>query len=68
MADESQAKDKMPTRTTEQRIADLELQLAQSRAAMPGGTLPDHSAGFGQEIEETWSQAEQEAARAEANG
>jgi hypothetical protein len=67
MADESQAKDKTPTRTTEQRIADLEMQLAQTRATTPGGTVPEHGAGFGDEVEETWSQYEQEQARAEAN-
>jgi hypothetical protein len=54
-------------RTTEQRIADLELQLAQTRAGTPGGTIPEHGAGFGNDVEETWSQAEQEEARAEAN-
>lgn len=53
--------------TNEQRIANLELQLAQTRAGLPGGTIPDHGAGYGQENEETWSQAEQEAARAEAD-
>lgn len=51
------------TRTTDQRIADLELQLAQTRAGLPLGTIPDHAAGIGQEVEETWSQADQELAR-----
>jgi len=55
------------TRTTEQRLADLELQLAQTRAGLPGGTLPEHSAGPGTEIEETWSQAEQEESRWQAD-
>jgi hypothetical protein len=49
-------------RTTEQRIADLELQLAQSRAAVPGSTLPEHSAGVGLDVAETWSQQDQELA------
>lgn len=52
--------------TTEQRIANLELQLAQTRAGTPGGTIPDHGAGYGDEIAETWSQYEQEQARTEA--
>lgn len=50
------------TRTTDQRIADLELQLASVRAATPGGTIPDHAAGVGQETAETWSQYDQELA------
>jgi len=55
-------------RTQEQRIADLELALAQTKAGLPGGTLPEHSAGPGTEIAETWSQAEQEEERQAANG
>lgn len=51
----------------EKRLADLELQLAQTRAGLPGGTLPEHSAGPYDEIAETWSQAEQEASKAEAD-
>jgi hypothetical protein len=51
-------------KSNEQRIADLELQLAQQRAGTPLGTLPDHGAGPDQEIRETWSQADQEASYA----
>jgi hypothetical protein len=51
-------------RSTEQRLADLELQLAQTRAGLPGGTLPYHSAGVEDEIAETWSQHDQELANA----
>jgi hypothetical protein len=51
----------------EQRLADLELQLAQTRAGTPLGTIPDHGAGPGQDIAETWSQAEQEQAKADAD-
>lgn len=49
-------------RTTDQRIADLELQLAQTRAATPLGTIPEHAAGVGTDVAETWSQYEQELA------
>lgn len=52
------------TRTTDQRIADLELQLATTRAGLPLGTIPDHGAGIGQDIDETWSQHDQERAHA----
>jgi hypothetical protein len=57
-----QGKPQGQARTTEQRIADLELQLAQTRATTPLGNIPDHGGGVGQEIEPTWSQAEQEQA------
>lgn len=50
------------TRSTDQRIADLELQLAQTRAGTPLGTIPDHAAGVGQDMAETWSQYDQEMA------
>jgi len=50
-----------PQKTDSQRIADLELALAQTRAGLPGGTTPYHGAGPGTETAETWSQAEQEA-------
>jgi hypothetical protein len=50
------------TRTTDQRIADLELQLATTRAGLPLGTIPDHAAGVGQDTAETWSQYDQELA------
>lgn len=59
-----QKQDTKDARTTEQRLADLELQLAQSRAGLPGGTIPDHGAGVGQEVYETWSQYDQELAAA----
>lgn len=51
-------------RSAEQRISDLELALAQSRAGQPLGTLPNHGAGIGQEVEETWSLADQQLAQA----
>lgn len=60
MAD--QGKQDKPQKTQEQRIADLELQLATVKATTPLGTIPDHGAGVGQEIEETWSQYDQELA------
>ena len=49
----------------EQRIKDLEASLAASRGAMPVGLLPTHAAGPGNDIAETWSQAEQEASFAD---
>jgi hypothetical protein len=55
-----QGKQEKPQRTQEQRIADLELQLATVKATTPLGNIPDHGAGVGQEIEETWSQYDQE--------
>lgn len=58
-----QEQPKQPQRTQEQRIADLELQLASTRAGLPLGTIPDHGGGVGQEIEDTWSQYDQELAR-----
>jgi hypothetical protein len=51
-------------RSTEQRLADLELQLAQTRAGIPGGTLPDNGGGVGDDVAETWSQYDQELANA----
>lgn len=59
-----QGKTQTPPKSTEQRIADLELQLATVKATTPLGTIPDHGGGVGQEIEDTWSQADQELARA----
>lgn len=58
------AEKKPPTRTVEQRIADLELANAQLRAGSPGGTIPLHGAGPYDDIHETWSQGDQEAAAA----
>jgi hypothetical protein len=51
-------------KTTEQRIADLELQLATVRAGTPLGTTPENGAGVGTEIYDTWSQHDQELAAA----
>lgn len=53
-----------PSKSTEQRIADLELQLATVKATTPLGNIPDHGGGVGQEMEDTWSQQDQELARA----
>lgn len=50
-------------RSVEQRLADLELANAQLRATTPLGTTPEHGAGPGTEIAETWSQYEQEQER-----
>ena len=47
-----------------QRVADLELQLAQRTAGTPLGTTPNHGAGVGGEFAETWSQYDQTLANA----
>lgn len=49
-------------KSTEQRIADLELQLATVRATTPLGTIPNHGGGVDQDMADTWSQYEQELA------
>jgi hypothetical protein len=50
----------------ESRIRELERNLAAaSRGGIPLNTIPLHGAGPGSDIAETWSQADQEAARAE---
>lgn len=48
----------------EQRVKDLESANAALRAGLPLNLTPVHGAGEGSEVAETWSQAEQEAARA----
>jgi hypothetical protein len=56
-AEESQSNEDLA-----RRIKDLESTLAATRAGMPLSLTPEHGAGPGQEINETWSQAEQETA------
>jgi hypothetical protein len=51
--------------TLEARVRDLEAALVAQRAAMPLSLIPEHGAGYGDEVEETWSLAQQEEARAE---
>jgi hypothetical protein len=43
------------------RLATVEAQLAAARAAAPLTLIPEHGAGPGMEVNETWSQADQEA-------
>lgn len=62
MAEDKAKRASGDTRTTEQRIADLEAQLAQTRAGTPLGSLPWHAAGVEDDIAETWSQHDQELA------
>jgi len=71
MADEKVSQQQKPSATPggggpdlAQRVADLELQLAQARSAAPLGTVPEHAAGVGTDTAETWSQAEQTLAQA----
>lgn len=51
-------------KSTDQRIADLEAALAASRGAAPLNPIPEHGAGTGTDVAETWSLYEQEQARA----
>lgn len=44
----------------ESRVRDLEAALVAQRAAMPMSVTPEHGAGIGTEVEETWSQYDQE--------
>lgn len=44
----------------EARIRDLEATVVAQRAAMPMSATPEHGAGVGMEVEETWSQYDQE--------
>jgi hypothetical protein len=53
-----------PAKTAEQRIADLEVALAAASARVPLTTLPEHSAGPGLRVADTWSLAQQEESRA----
>lgn len=49
--------------STDERIARLEAALAASRTAPPIGVLPEHAAGVGLDVAETWGQHEQMLAR-----
>ena len=53
------------TSQLQQEVRDLKNALASLRATVPSSLLPLHGGGPGEEVAETWSQAEQEAARAE---
>jgi hypothetical protein len=59
---------KVPEKSGEQdlaaRIRDLEATVKAQRAVMPQSLIPTHGAGEGDEVADTWSQAEQEEARA----
>jgi hypothetical protein len=48
------------------RVRDLEAALVAQRGAMPMSLTPTHGAGPGDEVEETWSQADQERHQAES--
>lgn len=60
------AEERMSSEDLAKRVRDLENTLAATRAGMPLSTIPVNGAGPGNEVAETWSQADQEAARAEA--
>ena len=59
-AEESQSSEDLA-----RRIRDLENTLAATRAGMPLSLVPEHGAGPGGEIAETWSQYDQEQSIAE---
>jgi hypothetical protein len=50
-------------KSQEDRIRDLEAALTASRAAAPLNPIPEHGAGKGSQVAETWSLYEQEQAR-----
>ena len=58
------AEEAMTTSELAAKVRDLENALAATRAGIPLSLIPEHGAGPGTEISDTWSQAEQEAARA----
>lgn len=58
------AEERQDNATLAKKIRDLENALAASRAASPLTLIPEHGAGKGDEIAETWSQYDQEQARA----
>lgn len=58
------AEESMSTKELAARIRDLETTLATTRAGIPLSLIPEHGAGPGMEVAETWSAADQAAARA----
>lgn len=54
------AEESMTTEQLAGRIRDLENTLAATRAGMPLTLVPEHGAGPGGEVADTWSQYEQE--------
>jgi hypothetical protein len=59
----SDTTDPKPDDDLAKRVEDLEARLAAAQAAAPLTLIPVHAGGPGMEIAETWSQADQEAAR-----
>ena len=62
------AEERMSNEELAARVRDLENSLAATRAGMPLSLIPEHGAGPGMEVAETWSAAEQEAAKAADTG
>lgn len=54
------AEERMSNKDLAARLRDVEHQLATTRAGLPLSLIPEHGAGPGMEVNETWSQAEQE--------
>jgi hypothetical protein len=58
------AEERMTNEQLAARLRDVENQLAVTRAGLPLTLIPEHGAGPGMEIAETWSAAEQAEAKA----
>lgn len=65
MAEEQRKQTAPPSEDLSSRVQQLEAALKAQRAAMPQSLIPLHGAGEGDDVADTWSQYEQEAARAE---
>jgi hypothetical protein len=57
------AEESMSTEALAARIRDLENTLAATKAGIPTNLIPEHGAGPGTEVNETWSAYEQELAQ-----
>lgn len=58
--DKQFAEEGMSNAELARQLRDVQNQLAVTRAGMPLSLIPEHGAGPGMEVNETWSQAEQE--------
>jgi hypothetical protein len=64
MSDDEPTPSESPTPNLEQQVRELQQALEAMRATVPTTLIPEHGAGPGMQINPTWSQAEQEVARA----
>jgi hypothetical protein len=65
MPEEKREQPKQSGSDIEAELARLRAEVWSMRGAMPVSVVPEHGAGEGFDVAETWSLAEQEAARAE---